>query len=281
METNKYQVDSILKNAVRLRYFQHQINSLLVKKKLKYPVHLAFGAEIFIASLMENEERIDKFFLTHRNILFNLYYTSNLLDYLDYMQDGIGLGCMNSSLFQKKIIYSSSILGNNLSVGVGSALALNFRENDKIIVADTGDGAIEEGSFWETVILARRFDVPLLITVQNNNQSMYTTISERRKGISLQKIAQSLGINYYFLSGKAKDFNSMFYKIFSGTFPAICEVGLDTFNNHHGGTPGWDEDPKSINYEDGLFLNFDNLVDPLKNEFASEAEACKLIRDIV
>ena len=56
---------------------------------------------------------------------------------------------MNLSNPEKNIIYSSSILGNNLAVGSGFALANKLKKQNSVVFIVTGDGAIEEGFFMK------------------------------------------------------------------------------------------------------------------------------------
>ena len=61
---------------------------------------------------------------------------------------------MNLAMKNTNIIYSSSILGNNLAVGIGIAFNKKLKNNKGYVYVLSGDGAVEEGIFWESLLLA-------------------------------------------------------------------------------------------------------------------------------
>lgn len=72
------------------------------------------------------------------------------------------------------IEFSSGSLGQGLSLGVGSALALRRRANDtsRVFVL-LGDGEINEGSIWEAAISAAHFKLSRLTVIVDKNGLQY------------------------------------------------------------------------------------------------------------
>ena len=89
---------------------------------------------------------------------------------------------MNYTDKNANIPYSSSVLGNNLSVACGVAKA--NKNKGGITICVTGDGAIEEGTFYESLILSKYLKLPLIFLIENNDWSMATSIKERRSNIN-------------------------------------------------------------------------------------------------
>src|SRR5262249_8891369 len=147
-------LDHRLAEAVmRIRLSQLVINERLREKEFCVPVHLALGHEAIAAAVSAAMCDGDSLCLTHRNIHYNLARATSLkaeLAELRLANDGIAggwLGSMNMVNPARGIVYSSSILGNNLCVGAGVALAEAVAVTDAVTFIVSGDGAMEEGSF--------------------------------------------------------------------------------------------------------------------------------------
>lgn len=187
--------------ALKSRVFQIKINELIKKKQFKLPIHLAFGHEFVSSIVKANFKSKDKLLLSHRNIHFSSLFSSNVLK--KYL--GLSIkkntnhynseGSMNYTDKNANIPYTSSVLGNNLSVACGVAKA--NKATGGITICVTGDGAIEEGTFYESLILSKYLKLPLIFLIENNNWSMATSIQERRSSINFNHLAKSIGIKYY------------------------------------------------------------------------------------
>jgi acetoin:2,6-dichlorophenolindophenol oxidoreductase subunit alpha len=196
----------IIKKIIWLRLAQIIVNSRYKKNDFLVPIHLALGHESIAVAVDEILNEKDALFLTHRNIHYNLARLGSLKEELDeyYLKDtGIAsghLGSMNLSNPKKNVIYSSSILGNNLSVGAGYALGNKIKKNDGVVFIQTGDGGIEEGSFFETLLYLKSNELSSIIIIENNKWSLGTKIEERRSNIDLNKITDSFNISYFYLA---------------------------------------------------------------------------------
>jgi TPP-dependent pyruvate/acetoin dehydrogenase alpha subunit len=204
MRLIKKKYSSILKNIIKSRKFQIEINNNLLENKMSVPVHLALGHE-FVSALIYQyfNKKNDKIILTHRNIHFSSIFSKNVKKkYSQFLKkkNYRTKGSMNFTDKSSGIIYTSSILGNNLSVATGVAKTLKDRGGCCICV--TGDGGIEEGSFYESLTLSRYLELPIIFLVENNDWSMATTINQRRSKINLGLLAKSLQIKYKYFQIK-------------------------------------------------------------------------------
>ncbi len=241
-----------------LRHAQLAINERLQAREFKIPVHLALGHEAVAVAVTEHMTRADRLLLSHRNLHYNLGRVGKVLPIIREFRgegDAIArgtLGSMNLSQPEAGLIYTSNILGNNLPVAAGVAMALKSQGEGGVAFVVTGDGAMEEGAFYETFLLAGCAQVPLVILVENNGWSMYTEIAERRNEIDLAGYAESLGAGYIHSDGvnvvkvldgvkRARDFAKLRSR------PCVLEVSLSTLgdimqegrliNYHHGPAP--------------------------------------------
>ena len=245
----------IFQLAVKSRKFQMAINSDMKLGKFTVPIHLAFGHE-FVASIVRANFHTNKdsLILTHRNIHFTSIFSKNAKKNYNYFKKEIyskkeNYGSMNYFDSSSDIRYTSSILGNNFSVSCG--VAESNRNSNSLVICVAGDGAIEEGSFYESLTLAKYLKLRVVFIVENNNWSMATTIRERRCSINLKKLANSIGVEKY---------DSVIKTIKKKSNPIICEFDVQTIgtykNNqkiikyHHG--------PMRLTFKDKIYIKNNN-----------------------
>ena len=264
---------SAARTMIRLRYWQHILNEMLKKRRFKIPVHLAFGHEAVAVALAGVASAADSISVTHRNILYNLVRQDDLrgvLKLYDQSENASlsSMGSMNLALDESGVKYASSILGNNLAVAAGIAMSRKFLGGSGVSFATTGDGAIEEGVFWEVLLHARTHDLPLVILVEDNDFSLASTIAERRCSINLRSVCEGVGVSYREVN--AADYVEIENSLRSAKIEALsgqpgCVLArLKTFCQHAGPTPGWAGDPMEINLSNGLILE-ESLEDPIFN----------------
>ncbi len=242
--------------ALKSRVFQLKINELIKKKKFKLPIHLAFGHEFVSSIVKANFKSKDKILLSHRNIHFSSIFSANVLK--KYLRLSIkkntnhynSEGSMNYTDRNANIPYTSSVLGNNLSVSCGVAKANKVKGGITICV--TGDGAIEEGTFYESLILSKYLKLPLIFLIENNNWSMATSIKERRSSINFNYLAKSIGIKYYKfrrldIKKNISNYKDAVDKCRKIKLPIICEFEVKTLGT-------FISNSKKIHYHHGPML---------------------------
>jgi pyruvate dehydrogenase E1 component alpha subunit len=250
----------IVHDVLWLRLAQMTVNEEYKAGKFKIPIHLALGHEAIAVAMNHFMQDDDKLILTHRNIEYNLARHGQLKPILDeYFLKPTGLakgklGSMNLANNFKGIIYSSSILGNNFSVAAGVAMAQKILSQNGITIVLGGDGSIEEGSFHESMLMAKSLNLGFIFIIENNEWSMATRIDERRSPIDLEKFSSSYGIKYVRLSGndpfsyleQLKDIR----KFALEGMPVCVEVMVTTLGDWIMKTPE-KPDGKFVNYHAG------------------------------
>ena len=197
----------IARKLIHMRLVQIFINERYKNKEFKIPIHLALGHEALAIAVDKAMEDGDRLILSHRNIHYNIARGATFRSLLDeYFLKPEGLsegkqGSMNLSNPDRGILYTSSILGNNLGVGVGVALAIKAKKKDDVTIIVTGDGGMEEGSMYETMLMFSGQSLPGLIIIENNEWSLGSTIEERRAQIDVKSLAEGTGSAYAKLSG--------------------------------------------------------------------------------
>lgn len=205
MEHNKDM--RIAREVMRLRLSQMIVNEKYKAGLFKIPLHIALGHEAIAVAIDSVMEEKDKFVGSHRNMHYNLARAKALKPIIDeYLlkKEGLAgaeLGSMNLANEKKNIVYTSSILGNNFVAATGLALGEKVKGTNGLVIVQTGDGAIEEGTFYESLLFMKSNSLAELVIVENNEWSMHTKIPERRSDIDLPQFAASLGADYKKLHG--------------------------------------------------------------------------------
>ena len=64
--------------------------------------------------------------------------------------------------------HTSAIVGGSTALASGAALAAQLQETGAVTVAFFGDGAMDEGVFYESLSMAKLWDLPLIFLMENN-----------------------------------------------------------------------------------------------------------------
>ena len=75
---------------------------------------------------------------------------------------------------------SSAIVANSIPIGVGLALSSKIKGSDQISFVFLGDGAIEEGVFYESLNFSIVKKLPVIFICENNLYSVYSPLSVRQ-----------------------------------------------------------------------------------------------------
>jgi len=262
----------ILQKLVRVRMAQLIINEMYKQGAFKVPIHLALGHEAIAVALGTVVESNDQLILNHRNIHYNLAKVHSIKSEIDeYLlkKEGLAggeLGSMNFINEPQGIMYSSSILGNNLAVAAGFGAAKSIKKDGGVVFVVTGDGAMEEGTFWESMVFEKSNELPVIVIVENNQWSLGTKIEERRCPIDLPKMVSSLDIPYLLLSSNdtyeyIEKITALKKQVLDQKTPACIEVPLTTLGWWRQNTPEFPEG-KFINYHAGPSPSVKEQEDP-------------------
>jgi pyruvate dehydrogenase E1 component alpha subunit len=86
------------------------------------------------------------------------------------------------------------VVGGNLPIAAGLALASEYRSEDTVTVCMFGDGASNTGNFGETMNLSALWKLPVFFLVENNLYGMGTSVERHSAQTDLSKKAEGYGI---------------------------------------------------------------------------------------
>jgi pyruvate dehydrogenase E1 component alpha subunit len=171
-------------------------------------VHFCVGQELAPAAFGYFSSPGDKVFGNHRSHGHFLGMGGSAFKMFSEMlgkETGASLGKGGSMHLIDKdrgFVGTSPILSSSLPLAAGSAWAQKFEASESVTIVYTGDGASEEGNFYETLNLIALWQLPLVIVVENNLYSVNSPTSSRRgANFSLEALVRSFGIDYFFADG--------------------------------------------------------------------------------
>lgn len=192
---------NLFRHMYRIRAIEEAIAYHYPEGKMRCPVHLSIGQESIPAIFSESVNQKDFAVSTHRGHAHYLAKGGNLNTMIAELY-GKSSGCSKGKggsmhLIDRNVNFmgTSAIVGNSIPVGVGLALSIELKGTDQISCIFLGDGAIEEGVFYESINFAAVRNLPVLFICENNLYSVYSPLSVRQpKGRSIAKMVEAMGV---------------------------------------------------------------------------------------
>ena len=85
-------------------------------------------------------------------------------------------GSMHMFDLEKRFMGGYGIVGGNLPLAAGFALASDYLGLDEVTLCQFGDGASNQGTFGETMNLAALWKLPVVFMITNNQFGMGTSL---------------------------------------------------------------------------------------------------------
>ncbi|MFE7797564.1 pyruvate dehydrogenase (acetyl-transferring) E1 component subunit alpha [Nocardia sp. NPDC057440] len=88
-----------------------------------------------------------------------------------------------------RLLGGYGIVGGQLPLAVGAALAIDYRGEDDVVVCQMGEGTTNIGAFHESLNIAALWNLPVVFVVINNQLGMGTTVEKSSAEPDLYKRA--------------------------------------------------------------------------------------------
>ena len=217
----------------RIRAVEEAIADNYPDGKMRCPVHLSIGQESIPAVFAQAIGTADFAVSTHRGHAHYLAKGGNLNAMIAEIY-GKSTGCakgkggsMHLIDLDVNFMGTSAIVGNSIPVGVGLALSAQLKKTNQISCVFLGDGATEEGVFYESVNFAAVRKLPVLFICENNLYSVYSPLSVRQpEGRSIAKMVSAMGVST--AVGDGSDIVSC-YEIMKNAVDRVRNTGMPFF----------------------------------------------------
>ena len=271
--------NKLFESMLRIRLVEESIANKYSEQKMRCPTHLSIGQEAIAVGVCANLTSQDQVLSTHRAHAHYLAKGGCLNSMMAEIY-GKASGCskgMGGSMHlidtSVGFMGSTAIVGNTIPVAVGLALEKKLTRKKSIACVFFGDGATEEGAFYESVNFAIIHSLPILFICENNLYSVYSGLEVRQPmDRKIYKMVRAMGISAQHANGndveevarKVKDAKTMILK--SGG-PQFLEFDTYRWREHCG--PNFDN---NIGYrEESEFLKW-KKKDPLKNFYSENSQ---------
>lgn len=157
--------------AILIRQVEQTLLDLFAKGELFGTVHTCIGQEWTGVAVADHLRRGDVVFSNHRCHGHYIALTDDvegLIAEVMGRQSGVCGGRGGSQHLCAAGFFSNGVQGGMMPVAAGMALALKRTRGDNIAVAFIGDGTLGEGTVYETLNIASKWQLPLLVVLENN-----------------------------------------------------------------------------------------------------------------
>ena len=103
-------------------------------------------------------------------------------------------GSMHMFSREKHFYGGHGIVGAQVPIGAGLAMADKYKGNDNVTFTYFGDGAANQGQVYETYNMAELWDLPVIFVIENNGYAMGTSVKRSTKSTSLYGRGLAYGI---------------------------------------------------------------------------------------
>jgi TPP-dependent pyruvate/acetoin dehydrogenase alpha subunit len=171
---------SLHQGLLKVRLTEEILAERYKQQEMRTPTHFGIGQEAVAVGVCHALRRDDVVYSHHRchnhflakgGSIYKL--AAELYGRADGCSGGRG-GSVHITAPEVGFIASSAILGETTACAVGSALAFKMDGTDRVAVTFFGEGAMDEGSFYESANYASLKKLPVLFVCENN---LYATES--------------------------------------------------------------------------------------------------------
>lgn len=193
----------LYKKLYRIRKAEEKIREHYNEDEMKTPMHMSMGEEAIVVGVCHSLEAEDQIFGTYRSHAIYLAKTGDTDNFFAEMygkdtslQKGKG-GSMHLCAPDSGLMGTSAIVGSIIPVAVGAAFANKEKKNGKLVAVFFGDGATDEGVFWESLNVACLMKLPVLFVCEDNGLAVHTPKSSRHGHNSITDIVAQFNCDVF------------------------------------------------------------------------------------
>ncbi len=189
-----------LQTMTLIRRFEERAGEMYARAKVGGFLHLSIGEEATIvgsARALREHDYLISTYRSHGHALVRGTPPENVMAELFGRADGCSGGrggSMHMFDSSRRFMGGYGIVGGNLPIAAGLALASDYEGADDVTLCTFGDGASNQGTFGETLNLAALWKLPVVFMVTNNQFGMGTSLQRHSAVTDLQRKGESLGV---------------------------------------------------------------------------------------
>lgn len=200
---NADEAKAIYHQLLLIRDFEEKVADRVAAGEIRTPCHLYIGQEAIAVGVCAGLKPADYVFGNHRS---HGHFLAKGGDPMSLMAEiycrtpgcshGRG-GSMHLAAPEIGILGTTPIVAASIPLAVGAALASQLRQDGRVTVTFFGDGAVEEGVFYESLNFAALKRLPIVFVCENNYYSSHLELKERQPQDNIYERAGTFGLPTY------------------------------------------------------------------------------------
>jgi pyruvate dehydrogenase E1 component alpha subunit len=241
-------VIELLREMWRIRVFEERVGALTRANEVHGLIHLSIGQEavaVGVCGALRDDDAVYSNHRAHGHALAKGAPPAKVLAELMGRDGGLcrGLGgSMHLVDVEHGLLGATGVVGGNVPLAVGSALAAHLAGTDAVAVVFFGDGAVQSGVFVESVNLATLWRLPVLLVCENNGFAEFTPRSAHTTVERVSDVVAPYGIARETVDGNdvlavREAFEGFLAAARAGEGPALLECLTHRLRGHYEGDP--------------------------------------------
>lgn len=196
--------DTLLKyyyEMVLIRRFEEKSGEMYNKARIGGYCHLNLGEEATVVGFCHGlgpEDYIYANYREHGYALSRGISAKAVMAELFGKSTGITKGrggSMHLFDINSRFMGGYGIVGGQVPLAVGAAYAIKYREGKEVVACQMGDGATNGGPFYESLNLAKIYQLPVIFFVVNNQYGMGTRVEAGSAVAELHRKGNAFDMN--------------------------------------------------------------------------------------
>lgn len=179
------------------RKFEEKTGQLYGMQKIRGFCHLYIGQEAVSSGMMTAIKDTDNVITAYRDHGLALVKGISANECMAEMY-GKATGCskgkggsMHFFSKEKRFFGGHGIVGGQIGLAAGIAMAEQYKGTDNVTICFFGDGAARQGILHETFNMAMLWNLPVVFICENNHYAMGTSVSRTSKVLDIYTLADA------------------------------------------------------------------------------------------
>ena len=174
----------MLKRMMLIRAFEEKAEELFMRNLVHGTMHLSVGEEAVAVGSIFALNREDYITSTHRGHGHMIAKGGDIKKmFAEFLGKDTGYchgrgGSMHIADFSLNNIGATGIVGAGIPIATGAAFAIKYMRRKEIVLCFFGDGAANEGTFYESLNMASIWNLPIIFMCENNMYAMSSPVSK-------------------------------------------------------------------------------------------------------
>ena len=193
----------LYKKMYQIRQAEELIIRHYPEDEMKTPMHMSMGQEavaVAVCDALGDEGQVFGFYRSHAVFLAKTGDAQRFFGELFGRTSGTAhgkAGSMHLAAPDKGFMCASAVVGSSIPLAIGAAFANKRKRSDAIACAHFGDGALEEGEFWESLNAACVMQLPVLFLCEDNGLAVHSRKNVRQGFKSITDVVRTFECNVF------------------------------------------------------------------------------------